>query len=474
MRRLHCRYLQDTEMLSRRTKKASVQVPFQDEKIIFTGSNDELLVDSSNGASTGALNDNKISNNKNRRKTCRNNLSFCILMLVVAGTMKLYKGLGMILVNNKNSDNVKEGVIDVAKLLSSFREGIQQNKKEQGVDEGKISHQSSSMNEKNEGHLNEKCSFRSYPPNRFYNLFTPYEDLPSFLSTEALYIRGMLPVLLDEKLQTKNVVRPQKVCIDTSEWEKPEEGTTSISTRPFTDGQNPCFVSLAPHPYKSVSTTTVANELLPRLDQSHIRSIVELFHGQVAAEDLLLVAAVFGDGQCKWKMSLEEIARYNFSNREKAPSHRTVIAVLHAKTFENLGQTTLLLEQDASWGRQRSKKVENSDAFVRSVQQFDDARFFFHDGYVWVLYRNGPMFGYNDQIQNRLHFEWTSKEGFVVYIKASETITVCCGRNMAFFTEAANRNRTPDSLKVLTWVDVSTMSTLSFSIGEIFLSLLAS
>jgi hypothetical protein len=72
------------------------------------------------------------------------------------------------------------------------------------------------------------------------------------------------------------------------------------------------------------------------------------------------------------------------------------------------------------------------------------------------------MFGYNDQVQNRLHFERSSQEGFVAYVKASETITVCCGRNMAFFTEPANDTGSPESLKLLTWVDVSNTTFLVF------------
>mmetsp|Transcript_6257 Transcript_6257/g.9161 ORF Transcript_6257/g.9161 Transcript_6257/m.9161 type:complete len:596 (-) Transcript_6257:154-1941(-) len=284
------------------------------------------------------------------------------------------------------------------------------------------------------------CSFRSYPPNRFYNLGTPYKDQPSFLSTEALYIRGKLPVILDDWLQEK--IRPQKVCIDTSEWELEEK-----EKWPFVDGQNPSLVSLASHPYPTISGSN------PRLDPKHISSLLAIFSAK--PEDLVLVASVFGNGQCNWKMSSEDVLKYRFSDKKEAPTQRTVIAVMHAKTLYILGQSTLLLEQDASWGR-RSKvppKKNNDGTLVRSVQQFDDARFFFHDGYIWVLYRNGPMFGYNDQVQNRLYFEELGT-GFVAYLKASETITVCCGRNMPFLSETSTNTK---SLKALTWVDPVTV-----------------
>ena len=283
------------------------------------------------------------------------------------------------------------------------------------------------------------CSFRSYPPNRFYNLGAPFKDQPPFLSTEALYIRGKLPVILDDWL--KQEIQPQKVCIDTSEWELEEK-----KKWPFVDGQNPSVVSLASHPYPTMSGSN------PRLDPKHISSLLATLSSK--PEDLVLVASVFGNGQCNWKMSSEDVLKYRFSEKKEAPSHRTVIAVMHAKTLYILGQTTLLLEQDASWGRRSNVPPKKNDdgKFVRSVQQFDDARFFFHDGYIWVLYRNGPMFGYNDQVQNRLYFEKLVGTGFVAYVKASETITVCCGRNMPFLSDTSTNSK---ALKALTWVDVS-------------------
>jgi hypothetical protein len=436
-----------SDMLSRRTKKSA---SFQDENSNFSAFDGFQMESSSDSVSVEGLNNNKSSNGRKRRKKCWSKLWCLVLVLLAAGagTMKFHKKVGMILMHRKQKAS-KEGVMDITNVLSSFMDE---------TNEKKIEHSSVSEEET----VNEKCTFRTYPANRFYNLQTPYDQQPNFLSSEALYIRGKLPTLLQEKLQREKFVQPRKVCIDTSEWEKSDKDMTTATTRPFTDGQNPCFVSLVSHPSEPTLTTD-PNKLLPRLNPTHIHPILELFQGRVTAtEDLLLGAAVFGDGQCKWKMSPEDIMKYQFSKREKAPSHRTVITIVHAKTFENLGQSTLFLEQDATWGRQRPKKVHNSDVFVRSIQQFDDARFFFHDGYVWVLYRNGPMFGYNDQVQNRLHFERSSQEGFVAYVKASETITVCCGRNMAFFTEPSNDTGSTESLKLLTWVDVSNTTFLVF------------
>jgi hypothetical protein len=429
-------------MLSRRSKKSAY---FPDVKPGFSALNEFPMELSNNSVSVDVLRNNRSSDGRKRRKRCWRKLGCFVLVLLAvgAGIMKIHKKVGMGLMNRENRA-IQDGIMDITNVLSSFMEEKNEKKTaHSSISEGEI--------------VNEKCTFRTYPTNRFYNLLTPYDQQPAFLSTEALYIRGKLPTLLEKQLQSEKVLQPRKVCIETSEWEKSEEDVTPAGTRPFTDGQNPCFVSLASNP----TLTTDAKESLPRLNPIHIRPLIELFQGRVSgSEDLLLGAAVFGDGQCKWKMSPEDVVNYKFSSRDKAPSHRTVITIVHAKTFENLGQSTLLLEQDASWGRQRSKKVNNSDAFVRSVQQFDDARFFFHDGYVWVLYRNGPMFGYNDQVQNRLHFERSSQEGFVAYVKASETITVCCGRNMAFFTEPSKDSQSRESLKLLTWVDVSNFASV--------------
>jgi len=159
--------------------------------------------------------------------------------------------------------------------------------------------------------------------------------------------------------------------------------------------------------------------------------------------------------------------------------------------FQVLGQTTLLLERDVKYGtkRQPGKFIAaqpnptGGGGYTRIHQEFDDPRFFFHQGRLWVLYRNGPLFGYQDQIQNPVHFELVKDgddedvgeggEKFIAYVKASETVRVCCGRNIALISEEARVVNDSDDnndegkaevewmpsggLKALTWVDPVTV-----------------
>ena len=101
--------------------------------------------------------------------------------------------------------------------------------------------------------------------------------------------------------------------------------------------------------------------------------------------------------------------------------------------------------------------------FVRSTQQMDDARIFFHNGNPYVLYRNGPKFGYDKQVQNPLHFDIqtiSNQKRLVTYVKASETFTVCCGRNIALISEELDGPNNND-LKALTWIDPVTIDTVN-------------
>jgi hypothetical protein len=91
---------------------------------------------------------------------------------------------------------------------------------------------------------------------------------------------------------------------------------------------------------------------------------------------------------------------------------------------------------------------------------------------MWVLYRNGPLFGYTSQVHNPIHFEDASSEAltasgvtFVAYVKASETLVVDGGRNIALISEEPlGRNENGEvgwvsspSLRALTWIDPVTV-----------------
>ena len=355
--------------------------------------------------------------------------------------------------------------------------------------------------------IRNKCTFRSYPSNRLYGLFS--KSPPNFLS-DAAYIRGQWPIIINpnyqdniQQQQSQIISPPTKVCLDTTSWENliDENGKERL---PFTDGHNPSVVSLSPNPYLSPSSSNNAHDSYSnsnnnnnnsqqhvRLDPKHLGPITSAFPTH-PLNTLHLSVAIFGGGQCKFGFTPQQINQYNYSLHEEPPGgKRAVIAILDS-SLQTIGQTTLLLEKDARYGtskrraidiEKKKKKNENADStgstteeYVRMHQEFDDPRLFFHLGRVWVLYRNGPLFGYTDQVHNPIHFEEVvggegvnDNEKFVAYVKASETIWIGGGRNIALISEEPTLKKknveeeqvddwVPNpSLKALTWVDPITV-----------------
>jgi len=357
----------------------------------------------------------------------------------------------------------------------------------------------------------DKCAFRNYLPSRFYGLSNPMSQQPKFLS-EAIYIRGEWPIILNplkEDEGDSNAVarnsRPEKVCLDTSSWEETKDND-GVERWPFTDGHNPSVVSLASNPYvmstnqDEATNNAINSSTHMRLDPKHIEPIAKSLP-DYSIDSLYLSVSIFGSGQCRFGMSDQDVESYKFSTKDEPPGgKRTVIAVLSPPktnddqdSFETLTQTTLLLERDVSYGTRKKtalppRKDENGK-FLRMHQEFDDPRLFFYDGRLWVLYRNGPLFGYKDQIHNPIHFEKVTaseEEGgidggnpnFVAYVKASETVRVCCGRNIALISEEAMVDNdggdanersvewvSSPTLKALTWVDPVTV--VDVNVGDV-------
>ena len=327
-----------------------------------------------------------------------------------------------------------------------------------------------------------KCSLRSYPSKRMYGLSS--KSQPKFLS-DAAYIRGQWPIVLNPNEHGDKSNPVWKVCIDTTSWED-LEGNGGGERLPFTDGHNPSLVSLAPNPYNPDDSS----DLHVRLNPKHLRPVSSALPS-IPLKTLFLGISTFGGGQCKFGFSPEEVDEYRFSLHEKPPGgKRAVIAVFHPpnvesaselgspdheSSFRTLAQTTLLLERDAKYGTSRRNAIgseRSGSGFARIHQEFDDARLFFHLGRVWVLYRNGPLFGYTSQVHNPVHFEDASSEArtasgvtFVAYVKASETLVVDGGRNIALISEEPlGRNENGEvgwvsspSLKALTWIDPVTV-----------------
>mmetsp|Transcript_47760 Transcript_47760/g.144436 ORF Transcript_47760/g.144436 Transcript_47760/m.144436 type:complete len:701 (-) Transcript_47760:262-2364(-) len=312
------------------------------------------------------------------------------------------------------------------------------------------------------------CSFRRYPPHRLYGLDKHLNDQPDFL-TKASYIRGELPVTIGnvDGATIKPQASTKKICVDSSSWDPPRDGHG-----PFSDGQNPSIASLASNPYSvEVNRMTSGSEV--RLDP-HSVSAFEDIYGPEKTHEMYLGVTLAGNAQCKWKMNEEMTKDYGFSALNKAPDHRTLVLVLDGE-LNTKGQATLMIERDAVWGKTRralkAQAVQGGKGYERSVEFFDDPRIFFYNGEPYVLYRQGPKFGYEDQIQNRLHFEVLLNENgsrsFVAYVKASETFTVCCGRNIALMSDdGTNLNGEKPVLRALTWVDPITVVDVDTGTGQ--------
>jgi len=229
-----------------------------------------------------------------------------------------------------------------------------------------------------------KCSFREYKPHRYY----PVDDLSEKFLSDAEYIRGELPFVINPRNKDDTSSMPKKLCTDTSEWEN-----VLADHRPFSDGQNPSFVSLASDAYNT------GNGARPRIDRSTIEPLVQIY-GAESIDNLFLGLLLFGDSQCRWNMTAGELERNKFSPLQEAPSKRSMVMILN-ENLDPIGRAVLELEHDATWGETRKKYGVKAKAdgqgFERSIVELDDARLFFHNGRLHVLYRNGPSFGYTSK-----------------------------------------------------------------------------
>jgi len=82
----------------------------------------------------------------------------------------------------------------------------------------------------------------------------------------------------------------------------------------------------------------------------------------------------------------------------------------------------------------------------------DDARLFTFQKNLFVSYRDGPNFGYDKQVLNRVHLTREADGLLKASLLASEVNRLCCGRNMALI-----ENMLTNKLQALTWVDPVTV-----------------
>jgi len=274
------------------------------------------------------------------------------------------------------------------------------------------------------------CAFRRYPEHRYYKLNDP--SRPDFLvSTE--YIYGKLPILLKTDLHNP----PTKLCVDQQQW-LPETVTSSAAnypqqqlTWPFADGTNPSVLTMDRVKTKAPA---VADQVLKFHPETHY-----------------FVTACMTNSQCTWKDDDKADRRDKFDlpdlNQNRPDTVRTVIQLLDAN-FVKIAETTVFLERDAAWGR----KLRKPDPESLHLPPLDDARLFLHNSSIHISYREGPGFGYESQVLNELHLRF--EPSFSAQIRASESFSFCCGRNMALMSLESDDD---DSLYSLTWVDPVTV-----------------
>ncbi len=254
-------------------------------------------------------------------------------------------------------------------------------------------------------HSFHRCDFRKYKPNRYYKV-TPPNELPSepFLA-DANYIRGKQPFVLNpiSKIISStsfSSLMPNKLCLNTSDWEDVTPGHY-----PFSDGQNPSIVSLASNVYNLPNTEGGGGGeyvYKDRLDKDYIKPLANIYndehHLDYQLHDLFIGLLLFGDSQCRWNLNENELDEMNFSLLMEPPSKRSMVIVLN-EAMEIIDSTVLQLELDAKWGTRKKLNMKKNDdgSYEKHIVELDDARLFFHNGQLHVLYRNGPYYGYESK-----------------------------------------------------------------------------
>mmetsp|Transcript_3926 Transcript_3926/g.9958 ORF Transcript_3926/g.9958 Transcript_3926/m.9958 type:complete len:575 (-) Transcript_3926:57-1781(-) len=276
-----------------------------------------------------------------------------------------------------------------------------------------------------------QCAFRTSPPHRYY-YSDPTHKLPGFLA-DSTYIRGIAPTILDAD-------PAKKICID-QPWEKERfDGRL-----PFSDGFNPSLLAVhAPHP------------------------MIDLYGKEAARSMMFLAFLRFSGSSCSYRDDNEMKEKFNISSHS-FPGVRNVITILDSN-FEWVDQSPILVELDADfgidggeqgwWGGTLTKmerlSYEGKYKFAHVARFLEDIKAFVHQGEVWISYL-GQDYGYNGNlVLNKVHFDvapWDRSRIFI-YIKASEAIVICCGRNVAFFSDV------DDKLKGVSWVDPLTVQVI--------------
>ena len=161
---------------------------------------------------------------------------------------------------------------------------------------------------------------------------------------------------------------------------------------------------------------------------------------------MYLATICMTNSQCAWKDTPKQVEEFHISNLSKPTTVRTVLLVLD-ENFQVLEETTISTWLDVEYGRRRIPEEAAYETFP-----LDDARLFTFQENLFVSYRDGPNFGYDKQVLNRVHLTREVDGLLRASLLASEVNTLCCGRNMALI-----ENMLMNKLQALTWVDPVTV-----------------
>jgi hypothetical protein len=313
---------------------------------------------------------------------------------------------------------------------------------------------------------NRFCAFRRYPIHRHYQLLSPMR--PDFLaSNDVKYIYGLWPKLLADSNKSstgtstvRNYYNPVKICVNQSEPKATQLGATkhtgiTISTStsatkepliwPFMDGSNPSIL------------------LLQRV-QEHAPDVANMILQHLPTTYYIVSICMKKDAQCTWNDNTTDPFIYDLPNlhQKRSDTIQTIIQFLDFN-FNKLTEMTVYLERDAVWS-EKLPRVDNPQSIeYYYVPALDDARLFVFQSQLYVSFREGPHFGHSLQILNPIHLDMrtisttsTKTTSKTATIKASESSSFCCGRNMALIPDFGRMEQNVN-LYILTWVDPVTV-----------------
>jgi hypothetical protein len=245
-----------------------------------------------------------------------------------------------------------------------------------------------------------QCSYRAYPPKRYYGLTQPQ---PDFLK-DAEYIYGKPPMLLQPDHDLG------KLCVHQSAWH-------NSSTLPFSDGANPAILT--------------ADYIRARV--SHDRPWWSLVYNNQKIAYITIVVFKH-EVAFQWGDSEQDIHRYNLSRRTEHEIRGTMVLFLNDQ-LHTISQARVYMERDASIRPSYKPQRDTSGkSYIKELRFLDDPRLVVHDGQVYLsfcFYITGVL---KRQFFAPLHLLRKEKspnhndDDTMIWIRASEIIKVCCGR----------------------------------------------